>query len=1782
MAKVPKDTSNQEIKKLLEGLYKVVQVTNSTSKEQIKINRELLKVMSLLQAGFAQNQEDARQLIDEVSSGLELTDEYAKKWAKARGAAKSDLDDIIDKFRQLEKLDIEAIDNAKDYIDLLQERYDLLHDETDLSSRLLKSHLEIAQAIRDSKKAAQQLGGSVIDIDNTVEKLVRRKIDLGSMFDDMFSSVDVAETLIGKIQDDIQSLVNNTSGSVIDFDLNFNPLTADLDKEIKDVLESVQLEKNARLDGLTEYFNRNKKLQTNLSRQMASQMSKMNLKIDIDTGDISTATGNLQKGTLEYQKVIDKLDKTINKNNISDQVQKQFSEIVNLIGLGVDRTEEQTQQMNKLLSSLDLGSKLLLEQYEIHNQNLETYNSEIQKQKILYGLLGENLHLLSTAESIVQKIGSGFDYISAILPPGIGDFLGLSKVSLSLLEDHKKGVQSFVDSLSNGANKSEAIQSYLKSFGPSIKLALNPMTLLVAGALLLFETLTDIVDRYKKMTSEMKVSLLQASKLLQVQLDIITSQKNQFATLQDIQDVQTEFISSTGKVFDLSTKSAKELTINLVEIGKAFGYGSTEATKLHMMFRDIGADDTLAKNLQQNLGLMSEMAGLSPQIVSQDLIDASEIVSTYFAGMPDKAAKAVIQVRRMGMSLKQAGSIAQQMLNLEGFMTDMYELQAMSRGGIDFSKAFEKGLMGDIEGMTKDIMDNIGTTAEYNKMDYLTRVKIAKTLNMSVDDLAKSVRLREQMNGLSQKEQDYLNANLDKMGDISNFSQDEIRNRLQQLQSTDRLSVAWDKIKYTLLKALIPLAETFADVIDAISPLVDVLVGALKFVGILIKPLVPLVKGMLLPFKMIGDLVSGIVNTLESWFDPVTNLESPLKSVHGVLDLIGKAAYYIGAAFSTWFIGKKVLGGLGLIKSETKGLGTLIPGIGEIFSSVFSGSAKSVTEANKNMKKSNSSALSSVVDLVEESGEKIQKSAKNTSGKTSFISSDATKSAFKVVGAIAATSFAKMATDGIQSFFKVKKEGVEQMNEMSMQSMDIFSSLFAGGGALLGGYLQEGIEKYFSKKLEKTIEDKLSKGFSKGMKSIKKLDSPISGMFDKISNKSKGLFEKIVPKTGIFKKVIDQGKFAFSKVTNLGKKLLPSVFNPMTKSIDAFAGKVEDTETSVTEQVTQVKKIIPKIDETVAEKVKPKKKEISETITKTKEIKQPKVQKTKSPLVSIFDSFSQIIERGSKMIRTVLNNLTKTVTSMMRDLSTAIGSVIKNIAKGLGDGLVIIGTSLGKVIKVIIESFSPLGSIIEKTLVGISKGLSSFGNVIKSLLKGLADGLSSFKVSSLKGAAALVIVSSALWITSKALQNFASVKWEDIGKGLITLGGLSAVSMLLGKSSGQMIVGALAIAALGAALIPAAYALEKFNQVDWSSLGKAGLALIGLGVAGTILGGVAPAMLLGALAIAAVGASIIPLAIAMKMFNDIEWDSLGKAGAAIVGFGIAAAAFGVASPLIVAGSLALGVASASLLLFSGSIMILSKGISEIDVKPIQQLSQSLMDLTSVSISQLLGISGALSAISAALLAFNTVSLVGSIGKIFGNDIIKDLERLGKLADPLYIVNQVITDLGNSLTELSAVLSNIDLSNIEKIKDLGKLDIDTKVQQQLEPLISNQPKVQRNNPRVDSIKISPIQPQVATVLPPKKEAVAQDKKIGNGSTKKDYPEQKIVQVYPASNKESATQQEFDTYQDIYNRPGQENKTIEALLRQLVMLTEYIAKKDPQLVLDGQRVSKITKKFNNNIG
>jgi len=115
----------------------------------------------------------------------------------------------------------------------------------------------------------------------------------------------------------------------------------------------------------------------------------------------------------------------------------------------------------------------------------------------------------------------------------------------------------------------------------------------------------------------------------------------------------------------------------------------------------------------------------------------------------------------------------------------------------------------------------------------------------------------------------------------------------------------------------------------------------------------------------------------------------------------------------------------------------------------------------------------------------------------------------------------------------------------------------------------------------------------------------------------------------------------------------------------------------------------------------------------------------------------------------------------------------------------------------------------------------------------------------------------------------------------------------MGKVGGALIKGGFGILALSASLIPLAIGLKMFKEVDWKTVGVAAAALGSLSAVALLLGKRLGQTLKGALGMVALGAAILPLSISLKMFQGINWDNIKNAGIVLGSLAAAAAVLGI-------------------------------------------------------------------------------------------------------------------------------------------------------------------------------------------------------------------------------------------------------------------------------------------------
>lgn len=175
---------------------------------------------------------------------------------------------------------------------------------------------------------------------------------------------------------------------------------------------------------------------------------------------------------------------------------------------------------------------------------------------------------------------------------------------------------------------------------------------------------------------------------------------------------------------------------------------------------------------------------------------------------------------------------------------------------------------------------------------------------------------------------------------------------------------------------------------------------------------------------------------------------------------------------------------------------------------------------------------------------------------------------------------------------------------------------------------------------------------------------------------------------------------------------------------------------------------------------------------------------------------------------------------------------------------------------------------------GVAKGLGTMFITMK-LVQSLGSMAASSAKSMVGGAAAIAIIAGAMVVLAGALLLFKLVDWGSMAKAGVALLGLTLAvgALALIPYAGISKVG-LALLGASVGMLAIANALILFGFVKWESIAKAGVVLLGLTLALGALMMVAQPISVGMFL--ALGASMLYLSFALKNLNDVEWSSIGK------------------------------------------------------------------------------------------------------------------------------------------------------------------------------------------------------------------------------------------------------------------------------------------------------------------
>tara|TARA_R110001606_G_scaffold67812_1_gene155035 strand:+ start:686 stop:2785 length:2100 start_codon:yes stop_codon:yes gene_type:complete len=159
---------------------------------------------------------------------------------------------------------------------------------------------------------------------------------------------------------------------------------------------------------------------------------------------------------------------------------------------------------------------------------------------------------------------------------------------------------------------------------------------------------------------------------------------------------------------------------------------------------------------------------LNEKTLLADIDKISKATTLSLGKNPKELAKAVATAKSLGMTMEQIEASASSLLDFESSIENELSAELLLGKNINLERARTAALNNDIAGLAKEINSQIGSSADFSKMNRIQQEALAKAVGMNRESLAETLFTQEKLSGLSgddlEKKKLALNARIEEVG----------------------------------------------------------------------------------------------------------------------------------------------------------------------------------------------------------------------------------------------------------------------------------------------------------------------------------------------------------------------------------------------------------------------------------------------------------------------------------------------------------------------------------------------------------------------------------------------------------------------------------------------------------------------------------------------------------------------------------------------------------------------------------------------------------------------------------------------------------------------------------------------------------------------------------------------------------------------------------------------------------------------------------------------------------
>jgi hypothetical protein len=599
--------------------------------------------------------------------------------------------------------------------------------------------------------------------------------------------------LIGELIDKWSDDLNDSLASVNDLSSAFQSVTQEISKS------------NVGLASTKKTFNS----LTSIAQQISYAQAGIN---KLSEKELTNLLKKSQQAKLDAQR-----NKTLLEQRKADLIAENQGNTISL-----EQKQKNRKEIEQINGAIKDNVSIINEESQSYKDLNTAINYRLQLEKQIVENLGITGALLKGAEGFLNKIGLG----------ALSSAIGFKEINDELRTFAEK-LEETEPNLSKAEKKQRVMREGFKLMGESIKESLNdPLTvasIAIAGLAKIAGLVADGFKRSQENTGALAKGLNITNKeAMELSKNMSASSFGSdrlFVSSKGLTETLVAINSELGTTVQLSN----EELLTFTKLRETAGLTNEELMGIQKLSLANGKSfDENADSLLNQVSALNRSSGiyLNEKEVLKDISKLSAATTLSLGKNPKALAEAVATAKSLGMEMSKVDAIAGSLLNFEESIAHELEAELLLGKDINLEKARQAALNNDLATVAREISNQIGSSAEFSRMNRIQQEGLAQAVNMSREDLAETLFTQEALGGASGEEakrrQDILDARIEEVGLAraqKEFEEGGLERMLEQATAADKMRATQEK-----------LLESLTEMGAAIAPIIDIFAGIAGYI----------------------------------------------------------------------------------------------------------------------------------------------------------------------------------------------------------------------------------------------------------------------------------------------------------------------------------------------------------------------------------------------------------------------------------------------------------------------------------------------------------------------------------------------------------------------------------------------------------------------------------------------------------------------------------------------------------------------------------------------------------------------------------------------------------------------------------------------------------------------------------------------------------------------------------------------------------------------------------------